>query len=555
MLQKVKKSYKFILLASVLLLVGCGGGGSSKHILASKPDTSKMAKIDNDNASQSVLSTYQSIVEPEDLDFAQMGKKISSNRIFSKSLKLISRSDKSYNASNQCDSGKATVEAQDKYSATIDFNNCTIDNFVLNGEAIYSEDEYGTKKIEYSDFRANNNSSSIYIEHMIYLVDETTNGKTIKDAYATYEVGGKVLKYFNYNSQRDGGTFKFNGYIKPICLSGYVYIESKDKLVNIDNENSNKPEIEGSFIIKTTNKTVKVDADKDLIYITLPNEKVEVYNYDDILNAIKFDGCSVSIKPTLPYRPKSNDFIKLTDDTNTNTKIASAVYKASNLNSNKNFPKLEDILNNVDNGLSCISGDINEQDNGNKINAIYKNCEISSGVFYDGNISFELQDGIVSQMFLNNLTIKQNSNATVVKYAKVYETFEDDSYGGVDTNFKIENMYASINKNEYLDFNFTNTTNTTEGNEKNDKIFSGYIKTSCLNKYANMNSSLMSYDANDTLLSGNFSISDNYIDNSNEVDDDLSVRIDSSENSVEITLEVDPQPFAITIDEFLNKCK
>ena len=557
MLQKIKLSCKTIAVASVFILVGCGGGGGSTRSLPSKPDVSQMAKIDNDNANQAVLSAYQSIEQPEDVDFSQMGREISSNRIFSKKFKLLGRSNKSYNASNECDSGKATVETKDKYSATVKFNNCVIDDFVLNGEATYSEDEYGTKEIEYNDFRANNNNSSIYIEHMLYISDGTTNGETIKDAYATYNVDGNVLKYFNYNSQKDGGTFKFNGYIKPICLNGYVYIESKDKLVNTQyyGEDNDKPTIEGAFIVKSDNKIIRVDADKDLIYVTLPNKNVDVYNYNDILKALKSTSCNISIKPTLPYRPKSNDFITLTDNNSVNTKIASAMYKASNLNIQSDFPQLEEILNDIDNGLSCVTGDMTEQNNGSKIDATYSNCEINTGVFYDGNISFEVENGSISKMFLNNLKINRNNNITNIKYAKVYETFKDDSDGGVDRYFNIENMYAKIHHNEYLDFNFTHVSNSTENNEKNNQIFSGYIKTPCLGKYANINSSLMVYDLNNTIVLGDFTISDSYIDNSNEVDDDLFVSIDSNENSVEITLETVPDPLTITVDEFLNKCK
>ena len=547
MLQKIKLSCKTIAVASAFLLVGCGGGGSSSGVnLPSKPDSSKMAKIDDDNANQSSFLVYRAInllfnnklLKMDDTEFSYNSNK---------NTKKINRSDRIVKQS--CDSGtiKANINESDK-TAIIYYNNCLNGGAIYNGKAkyyYYNEDEH---ELDFENTTVKIDEVNIDIKkaNIYYIGDEPYE---MTKVYMSMDVQGKKIEYFNFNYYLNGNEdgIKFNGYVKPYCLDGYLYTETKGRIKNVDQFYKLDPI--GSFIVKS-NKEVKVDLDGDLIYLTLPNKIEEVYRTNEVSKALDSPSCSVDIKQTVPTRPKRADFAKLNSSADKDTKIASAAFKASNLDINEKMPYIENIYNDIDSGLSCVSGSVNEQDNGNKIEAEYKNCEIANNIVYDGNISFKLDGADVSKMTLNNLKIKSNGKISIINKATILKKL-DDGYSN-EIMFFVNNLYAKIDGNEYLNFNLKHLVD-----DSKNMTLNGYIKPSCIGKYLYIKDSSITYDTDDNLSEMSLAIADKPKQDLKDDDIDsivLYISLDTTDNSVSIGFPLGSET-NMSLGEFLNKCK
>jgi len=551
MIKMVKNSYKIVALCSIFFLVGCGGGGSASSSLPSKPDSSQMAKIDNDNAKESSLFVYSSINALTDAELFNPNA-ISLNSDLDNNARKSGRSLKVYKES--CDSGNIKIDTNEAdKTATFTYNNCLIDGTTTNGKIkvyFYDADLY---EADFENFTIINSQVKVDIKkaNAFYIGDEL---QEMKKTYMSIAINDKKLEYFNFNFNTEDEGINFNGYVKPYCLDGFLYVKSNGTIKNKADDSYSNEKIDaiGSFIVKA-NKEVKVDLDGDLIFITLPNKQEEVYKNKDIINALKSNTCSVSIKQIIPDRPKRTDFAKLgsTNDKNT-IKIASGVFNSTNIDINETLPYLETIFDDINNGLDCISGNVDAKEKESKIYATYSNCKVNNNTIYDGNISYNMSGDDVEEMVLSNLKITHNSKANIVKRATITKKEDEDGiYGAM---FYFNNLYATIDENEYLNFNLRHQV----GNSKN-VYTKGYVKPKCLGKYLFIDSGSIEYNMDANLE--NFSL--NLVDKP-EIDlkdddenfDMLSVDfgIDTDEDSVEISFLGD-EPNSVPLNEFINKCR
>ena len=535
------KYLKIMFLAvAMFVLVACGGGGNSEGNtinLPSKPEASQMAKLDDTNASNIAFLVLRLITDDTGLDILNPGF-LSSSNLEDSNAKKINRFSRLYH--NECDRGSLDINVNEsKKSAVFTFNNCIDNGTAYNGKITayyYSESEFDAY---YENVTIKNSLISVEIpKAKIYFMDNEPHEMENTYMYVKLK-NGNEFKYFNFNAKEYGDEYSFSGYVKPTCLDAYVFAKSEGK-INI-NDNSAK----GEFSVSSLGKEIKVDLDNDLIFVNLPNKKEEAFAIEDILKAIKKPGCDIEVKATIPYRPKSSDFVSFGDEKK-NTKIASAAFN-STINIKSKFSLIADIYNDLDMGLSCTSGTVQEIDNGNKIKAIYKNCKIDANTTYTGEINFTLEDGAVAKMELKNLQIKYNNKSAFIKYATVAKV--EDDYSNVS--FKISNIYATIDGSEYLNFSFEHGVDF-----DNNIDFTGYVKPKCLGKFINLVNSTYYYDYESNNLDDItlYIYAEPYYKNSEE---DLAewISVNLGVEKKNIIIDSPGSYVELSVQDFINKCK
>lgn len=555
MFKTIKKTYKTLLVASSFALVGCGGGGSGSSLpsganLPTKPDSSKMAKLDNDNATQSALYAYRAISILSDTNLFNSDA-LSLNKSTGKSEKGISRTYKVYKDSCERGSVETDLNEEDQI-ATTTYNNCLNEGNTYNGKVTIKYYEDIDYEVYYQNLTIKNSTSKIQIDYAKQIYNEFEGIDDIINAYITINTEGKELKFFNFSSYNHYGEVKFNGYVKSLCSTGYLYVNTIDKIkkIGIDSENtfSNKDDITvGSFVVKS-NKEVNVELDGGLIYLTLPNKIEETYSSKDIAKALTTQACSISIKQVIPNRPKRSEFEKLDNNSEKNLKILSSMFNIVSTNIEEKFAFLDNAYDDISKGAECISGGVSKIDSNNQTKLQYANCKVNNGAIYNGNASYKLNNNgetIVSldKLKINNITV---NSATIKKSQSDFN--EELIY--------INNLHTNINGNEYINFNVSYNKEYSQDLRSKSIEYSGYIKPKCLGKYFNVYNAEVYYDENANLDKFRMSIADKP---SEELGEEVEMQTlytswYSFDDEVEYYYAVGESQYA-TLSEFLNECK
>ncbi len=502
---------KLIILLTTAVLVGCGGGGGAPSgsdtpdnppstQLPEKPQSSKMAKLNSGNKNTAALSAYRAIIAPPDLN---MENQLLQKRVkrLKKMAKLIDKSYKKYDRSSQmCSSGKAYVYTKTETSGTVVFKNCQMDEYLVNGTVYVDEEDTQTFQ-EYKNFTVTSEDEEAEIKHLNFTYYDYNDDYKMEDYYATYRIYDKTLEYLNFNLQKTSGPGKvsllFNGYIKPVCLDGFVYIKSNGKVTDTEDEyDENKTVTQGAFFVSSRGDKINVEIDKDLVYVKFNSENEETYLKSEIEKTLGQDSCIINIKPTLPYRPKSSEIIKFNSLNVKNVAIASV--SVIDIDFYNDFPLFDKLFSLDENSTSCISGSASSEDRGSSVILSYANCQRAQNIFYSGKLTYHLNGGEISKITTTNLKIKNLGTTTDIKNLEISKYIDD-----TDTDIKLKRFYGSITKNgaknEYLDYNYTKTVESKISYQKGDIYFEGYAKPSCLGRYIYLDSSSASYDENGTI--------------------------------------------------------
>ena len=282
----MKKRVGIVALSTIsLVLIGCGGGGSSS--LPTRPSASQMAKITKYNSKKITNSSLNSALDANKIN--SLDNYLYENSS-SKNFRLISGNmHRLYKSTGECIEGDSNEEGNENEAKVI-YRNCLLsDGTILNGRA------YATKNDALIDVSFNNftiKKDNVFIDiksgHFITIGGDFPKTEHL---YMDIKVGNKYLSYFNfnYNEQYNGldNNLIINGYVKTWCTGGYVKVETKPQISNY------KHNPNGELDISSNGKKVTINFKGDNVDFTDIDGNTTTYKLNDFKNMIE-NNCSAN---------------------------------------------------------------------------------------------------------------------------------------------------------------------------------------------------------------------------------------------------------------------
>jgi len=239
---------KVALSAVSLVLIGCGGGGSSS--LPATPSTSQMAKITKDNSKNITYSSLNTVANVNNNNFDLNFRRVAVERNLRVTATNLIR-DFRYQKEDCNGGGYIDGDIQGEYKGTVTAHSCYQDGVYMNGTVTVDENE-DYRYLSFKDFTIQKDDKYIKAKSgniKLYFDNKLEANKL----YVDLKDGSKEFSYFNYNEYLTNNSVKIDGYIKTPCSGGYVKIETKPQ-VNFDDGN-----ITGKVDISSNNKTIHID--------------------------------------------------------------------------------------------------------------------------------------------------------------------------------------------------------------------------------------------------------------------------------------------------------
>ena len=271
----IKKVATSLLVGSLFVINGCGGGSVS---LPDKPTASEMQKLNDSNADKTIKGSLESFKSSSSFnDNAIPGASLKIKNRLSKVARLSTyKSLRETDISSKCDSGSAKANEISTTEATVTYNKCSINGTVYNGKISYKVSLDGNNQLKeltatIDNFNAHNSTGNYDIKHAILYANRDSGEISISKMYATFTENDGTEKYLNFNISEKDASVKFKGYIKPKCLDGYVYVES---LPDIQDGS-------GKFKIESNGNSITIEYDNETVTITKPSGEAETMSRDE----------------------------------------------------------------------------------------------------------------------------------------------------------------------------------------------------------------------------------------------------------------------------------
>ncbi len=269
-----------------MILIGCGSGGGSSSLPAA-PSASQMAKITKSNSQTIANSALNSIMF---FDTPDINYYLSENES-TKSFRVVSTNiQRLYRSTGECVEGRSDVQGNEN-RGSVTYSNCLLSNgAIVNGSASYIKDG-AMIDISFNNFSIKSGNNYINIKRGDFITIGGDLPKTER-LYMDIKAGDKYISFFNfnYNEEYNGedNNLIINGYVKTWCTGGYVKVETKPKIANI---NSNPT---GKLDISSNNKRVSINFRGNEVDYTDIDGNTTTYDLNDFENLVE-NSCSASL--------------------------------------------------------------------------------------------------------------------------------------------------------------------------------------------------------------------------------------------------------------------
>jgi hypothetical protein len=220
------KNLKFSLIASVFLLVGCGGGGGS-----SAPALTNVKTVEDAKTSYKAISSFESI------DISKV------NSGYSKLSQKIQKS-----GSAACTDGGTVSYDESSTKITISYSQCRVGSKYYNGDVIMTNSDNKNFSIAISDYTYRDIGGEEYINITMVqsksndittikfdgVINETAKNKEVSNMSFDNMVITNKDTYSESWSTIDGGIN-----LKSKCVTGNYQFTTKEKLVDAKDRTDN----------------------------------------------------------------------------------------------------------------------------------------------------------------------------------------------------------------------------------------------------------------------------------------------------------------------------
>jgi len=252
----INKKVRVIALSAItLVLIGCGGGGSSS--LPTTPSASQMAKITKENSKKIIYSSLNTVTNVDNINPDLIFRRVAVERNLRVTATNLIR-DFRYQKEDCNGGGYIDGDIQGENKGTITAHNCYQNGVYMNGTVTVDENE-NYRYLSFKDFTIKKDDINIKAKSgNIKIYNEKLEANKL---YIDLKYRSKEFSYFNYNEYLTNNSIKINGYIKTPCSGGYVKIETKPE-IKYDKDN-----ITGKVDISSNSKTIHINFKGDNVDI------------------------------------------------------------------------------------------------------------------------------------------------------------------------------------------------------------------------------------------------------------------------------------------------